>query len=769
MSKYSFSDYVSGLLSDEKWLICQNNYNNKLNHRYETIFTLANGYMGVRGTLEDGADDKYAGTYIAGIFDKSDAKVKELVNIQNSLGVRFYIEGKRLKLEECNIMGFNRILDMKKGILYKNILLKDSYGRITRIEGYRFLSHNNLHRSAIRLFITPINYYSDASLENIINGNIVNSSGVKHLRLIENSSFKNGGCYLEMATNDDDIRIGTSSYVEIHGIDSNNGIIKNRKYNPLGEISSECLDINVFNNMTIEVDKFIVTYTSRDVHKNDLKNIIEKDLYDFANEGIDNELIKHTKEYEELWDVANVDIEGDNDADKALRFNIFQLMSSVNKNDPMVSIAARALHGEGYKGHVFWDTEIFMLPFFIYEYPKAAKTLLMYRYNMLDAARQNAKINGYKGAQYPWESADNGTEETPKWGIDYKGNPMRILTGEIEYHITADVAFAVYEYFRATDDIDFMINYGMEIIIEAARFWTSICKYNKKLDRYEINDVIGPDEFHEHVNNNAYTNYLAKWNIKKAIELIHIMKKEYTLKYEKLSNKIDLSEKELEKWQEVLSKIYIPFYKEKNLIEQFEGYFQKKDYIIDKFDKNNMPLWPDDVDVTKLNDTQLVKQADVLMLLLLLENEFDEETKKANYEYYQKRTMHKSSLGPGMYSIMGLKVGDCNNAYNSFLRSAKVDLIDNQGNTKEGFHAASAGGTWQVAIFGFGGVSIDENEILNINPWLPNIWNKLTYRLYWKGNLLQISITKYDVDIKVIERNGKNLIVKVNGKPALLK
>ncbi|KKC30124.1 trehalose and maltose hydrolase (phosphorylase) [Caldanaerobacter subterraneus subsp. pacificus DSM 12653] len=442
-------------------------------------------------------------------------------------------------------------------------------------------------------------------------------------------------------------------------------------------------------------------------------------------------------------------------------------MSSVNEKDPWVSIGAKGLHGEGYKGHVFWDTEIFMLPFFIYVYPEAARTLLMYRYNMLDAARRNAALNGYKGAQYPWESADTGMEETPKWGFDYKGNPVRIWTGDLEHHITADVAFAVWEYFRATNDIDFMLNFGAEIILETARFWASRCEYVEELDRYEINNVIGPDEFHEHVNNNAYTNYFAKWNIKKGLEIIGELKENYPDYYYAITQKISLTPEEVEKWKEVEKKIYIPYDKDKKLIEQFEGYFEKKDYVIEKFDENNMPVWPEGVDVTKLGDTQLIKQADVVMLMLLMPEEFDEETKGINYEYYEKRTMHKSSLSPSMYAIMGLKVGDHRNAYQSFIRSAKVDLADNQGNAVEGIHAASCGGTWQVAVFGFGGLEIDREGVLNINPWLPEKWEKLSYKIFWKGSLLEVTVAKEEVSVKKL-KGRETVKIKVKGKEMAL-
>lgn len=770
MVKHMFLEDVNNLISDDKWLIFQNEYNTEVNPRYETLFTLTNGYMGVRGTFEEGSEGERSGNFIAGIFDKSDAQVREIVNAQNWLRIKLYVEGEELSLDKCQLIEFKRILDMKKGILFRSMLIKDSKDRITRIEGYRFISRSDLHRSAIKLFVTPVNYSGVVGIESIIDGTVLNSADspkhrVKHLKVADNSSLNKSGVYLETATIDDDIRIATGSAVRLYHYEDKekNNIAKFKRFLPLGEMSIEYFEFDGTENKTVAIDKFIITYTSRDVKKGLLKSTVEKELFAFAGEGIDKELQRHIEVYEELWSVADINIEGDEEADKALRFNIFHLMSSVNENDPMVSIAAKALHGEGYKGHVFWDTEIFMLPFFIYVHPKAAKTLLMYRYNMLDAARKNAALNGYKGAQYPWESADTGEEETPKWGFDYMGNPVRIWTGDLEHHITADIAFAVWEYFRATEDIEFMLNYGAEIIFETARFWVSRCEYVKELDRYEINNVIGPDEFHEHVDNNAYTNYLAKWNIKKGLELINMLKEKYPEHYHAISNKICLTNEEMEKWKEVEEKIYIPYDKDKKLIEQFEGYFDKKDYVIDKFDENNMPIWPEGVDITKLGDTQLIKQADVVMLMLLLGEEFDEETKRINYEYYEKRTMHKSSLGPSMYAIMGLKVGDHKNAYQSFMRSANVDLVDNQGNTKEGLHAASAGGTWQVAVFGFGGMEIDKEGALNINSWLPEKWDKLSYKVFWKGNLIEVIVTKQEVTVKKLKGKG-NIKVKVKGK-----
>ena len=768
-----FISPAKDMISDEKWLICQDEYLISENLKLETDFTLSNGYAGIRGCFEEGSALERPGTYVAGVFDKSEATVRELVNLPSWIPIKLFIDGEYLTLDEMTVIDFQRILDMKKSILFKKVIYHTKKDKKILIESYRFLSKSNLHRSFIKLFIQPLNFNGRIGVENIISGSVNNSkhnprSKVKHFKIIENTCIDEDGIFLEVATRDDDLRVGIASNMHILGKGLHNRALLRRNMF-LGESRAEYSEFEAIEGEFIDINKYITFYTSRDVDKRNVSIMAKREMLNFMAEGYEEELKNHLDVYAKLWSQADIEISGDKEADKALRFNIFHLLSVANPLDDRVSIGAKGLHGEGYKGHVFWDTEVFMLPFYIYEYPEAARALLIYRYNLLNAARKNAEKNGYKGAQYPWESADTGEEETPRWGVGYLGNPVRIWTGDIEHHITADVALAIFEYYRATNDLDFMIKYGIEILLETARFWASRVEYNTTLDRYEINDVIGPDEFHEHINNNFYTNYLAKWNIKIALKLTILLKEKHKSEYLIISSKICLLEDELNKWQEILDKIYLPYdrvnYNSK-LMEEFEGYFNKEDFTINKFDENNMPIWPEKVRLNKLNDTQLIKQADIVMLLLLLGEEFDDETKKLNYHYYEKRTMHKSSLSPSMYAIMGMRIGEYNNAYEHFLRSALVDLKDNQGNTSEGLHMASAGGTWQVAILGFGGMHVDEDGILCFDPYLPDKWNSIRFKIHWRGNVLDIHILKDNVAIEVVEEKRKHeeeLKIKVKG------
>lgn len=774
MIREKFSDNFKNLISDDKWLIVQDNYNPKENLKYETNFALTNGYMCTRGTYEEGTKISLPCTYISGVFDKSEAFMRELANTPDFLGLKLYVERNLIGIEDCEILEFHRILDMKKGILFKKLKLRDPEGRETLIEGYRFLSRKNLHRAAIKLFVTPLNYSGIMEMENIIDGTIVNFKDfprfrVKHLETLEVSSLTKKGCYIETKTRDFGLHIGTGSVMRVYNPENRENIIKNRRYSSFGETSLEFLDFNVEKGKTIEINKFASVYTEREVEKNSIKSNVEKEIASFILESIDKELEHHIEIYEKLWDIADINIEGDDEIDKGLRFNIFHLMSTANKNDFTVSLGAKLLHGEEYGGHAYWDTEIFMLPFFIFTSPETARTLLKYRYHLIDAARENAISNGYKGTKYPWESADTGDEQCPDWTIEPDGSCYRCYVAVYEHHVTADIAFGIYNYYKLTNDMDFMLKYGAEILLETARFWVSRCNYNKDNDRYEILQVTGPDEWHEPVDNNCYTNYLARWNIERGFEILELLKNDYYAVYEDIISRICLLPEELEKWREVYNKIYIPFNKQDKLMEQFQDYFKLHDFTIREYDKNDMPIIPKEASEVGISNTCINKQADVVMLMFLLGDEFSKEVQKVNYDYYEKRTSHRSSLSPSIFSIMGLRIGDRSKAYKYLRRSALVDLNDHQGNTREGIHAASAGGTWQSVVFGFAGMEIDKHGILNFNPWIPEKWNKLQFKIYYRNTLLKVTMTRDNVDIQILNDETNQINVKINGKMKTIK
>ena len=766
MIRDRFSEKLQTLLGGDEWLILQDEYDAAENLNYESLFCLTNGYLGTRGSYEEGTVKSLPCTFVNGVFDKSETFMRELANLPNWLGIRLYVEKELIGIENCSILEFSRVLDMKHAMLVKRFLLEDKKGRQTLVEGIRFVSRANVHRMAVKLYVTPINYDGIIEVENIVDGSVINFADaprfkVKHTYLVANERLTENGVYIECATRDNHLHVGTGAFLDAER--NGKSVIKTRQFYAFGEQTIEFQDFDAEQGVTTEITKYASIYTERDLPKYELHSAVKNEIDAFVERGFEQELAEHFKVYEEMWKEADIQIQGDFDWDRAVRFNIFHLMSTGNEHDDRVNVGAKLLHGEEYGGHAFWDTELFMLPFFAYVFPKTAKNLESYRYRLLDAARANAAKNGYKGAQYPWESADDGTEQCPDWTIEPDGTCYRCYVADYEHHVTAAVAYGIYDYVKITKDTSFLLKKGAEILMETARFWASRCEYITEKDRYEIRKVTGPDEWHEPVDNNVYTNYLAKWNLRYVIALIQDLKEHHREDYDRIAEKISLTEKEIEEWNLVQSKIYLPRKEGTQLLEQFEGYFDLQEVTIQEYDKNDWPIRPAELKTMKTKETQIIKQADVVMLLHLMGEEFDEETTKLNYSYYEKRTLHGSSLSPSIYSIMGLKVGDDTKAYRYLRRAAFIDLINLQKNTREGIHAANAGGVWQTVVFGFAGLSIDADGILNITPKMPKEWEGVTFRIHYLNSWLEISIdAKNNAAVKVLE--GAQTDVKVNGK-----
>ncbi len=766
MIRDRFSEKLQTLLGSDEWLILQDEYDAAENLNYESLFCLTNGYLGTRGSYEEGTVKSLPCTFVNGVFDKSETFMRELANLPNWLGIRLYVEKELIGVENCSILEFSRVLDMQHAMLVKRFLLEDKKGRQTLVEGIRFVSRANVHRMAVKLYVTPVNYDGIIEVENIVDGSVINFADaprfkVKHTYLVANERLAENGVYIECATRDSHLHVGTGAFLD--AVRDGKSVIKTRQFYAFGEQTIEFQDFDAEQGVTTEITKCASIYTERDLPKYELHSAVKNEIDAFVQRGFEQELAEHFKVYEEMWKEADIQIQGDFDLDRAVRFNIFHLMSTGNEHDDRVNVGAKLLHGEEYGGHAFWDTELFMLPFFAYVFPKTAKNLESYRYRLLDAARANAAKNGYKGAQYPWESADDGTEQCPDWTIEPDGTCYRCYVADYEHHVTAAVAYGIYDYVKITKDTSFLLKKGAEILMETARFWASRCEYIAEKDRYEIRKVTGPDEWHEPVDNNVYTNYLAKWNLRYVIALIRDLKEHYREDYDRIVTKISLTEKEIEEWNLVQSKIYLPRKEGTQLLEQFEGYFDLHEVTIQEYDKNDWPIRPAELKTMKTRETQIIKQADVVMLLHLMGEEFDEETTKLNYSYYEKRTLHGSSLSPSIYSIMGLKVGDDTKAYRYLRRAAFIDLINLQKNTREGIHAANAGGVWQTVVFGFAGLSIDADGILNISPKMPKEWEGVTFRIHYLDSWLEISIdAKNEAAVKVLE--GARTDVKVNGK-----
>ncbi|MBT8254948.1 MAG: glycoside hydrolase family 65 protein, partial [Bacteroidia bacterium] len=683
---------LKSLLSSAEWIVEEKEFDKHKLNTYETIFTIGNGYLGTRGSLEEGHSAGLPGTYLNGVFDHFDSFIIDLVNAPDWSELSIWVEGEKLSMENCQVLDYYRALDMKQGLLYRNTRFKDKNGRITNFESVRYANFNNRNQFEVKAVVTPENYSGKITVEAPTNGRVFNLdlepaykekpkfipevqwekwTKSKHLRYVDSGNLDNG-IFLELSTMERPYHIMYASHLGIAGASAN---VSNRfDYESIAQHA----EINATEGTAYTINKVTTIFTSRDVKKKALKEAAVSLLQESLKLSFEGRLREHCNIWKTKWDDCDIVIEGDDKANHALRFNIYHLLICANEQDHKANVGAKSLSGEGYKGHVFWDTEIFLLPFYIFTQPETAKALIMYRYHTMQDAKVYAKENGCEGARFAWESTDTGLEATPPWTADGR---HRIWTGEREIHITSAVVFGVLTYFQYSQDEDFFVQYGIEILFETARFWNSRLEFNQEKDRYELTEVEGPDEFHELVDNSVYTNWLTKWNLEEAIHYYYELSKTHPDRLNAVVSKLGIHDAEVEEWNHKAEKIYIPFDEEKKLVEEFEGYFGLKDVPISVWDENSMPVYPEGYDHFNCDETTLIKQPDVLMLMYMLPDAFSQEVKKVNYDFYEERTMHKSSLSPSIHTIMGIETGNYDRAFQYFERSAFVDLVDNQGNT----------------------------------------------------------------------------------------
>jgi len=765
-------------LSDDGWLVRETGFSAERASFYETIFTVGNGYQGTRGSLAEGHKGELSATYLAGVYDHHDSSVIDLVNVPSWLPVRVSVLGQTLDVQNCKVLDHSRVLDMQTGLLHRSTRFEDANGHVTEVKTVRFCSLDDQHVAGIEISVTPVNHACEIVIESGIDGERYNLDCLpaykeprpphpetkwekwaksRHLE-IEHKHADSDACYLQAKTIDTGIKIGIAASIacKTHPV----GADPTMDYEQVGQR----ITLHPDQGETYLFEKQVAIFTSRDVGASDVQAASVKKLSEIRQIGLDRLRQKSARTWRAKWDICDCVIEGDEEATRAVRFNIYHMLIAANPNDPRANIGAKSMSGEGYKGHVFWDTEIFLLPFFIFTQPETAKALMLYRYHTLSGAKENALENGFKGAQYPWESADTGRETTPKWTHD---GLNRIWTGEEEIHITACVAYGAISYVAHTGDWQFMLDYGAEMLVETSRFWASRLEYNQQEDRFELTRVIGPDEFHEHIDNNAFTNRMAQWHLVQTVKAIEKISEDSPDAYGELLKTLNLTKDEVETWQEIAGKILIPYDSKTSLIEQFSGYFDLDDLEIVEWDENDMPCYPDGRDHFTLNDTMILKQPDVIMLNYLLPDEFSDEEKRVNFDFYEKRTMHKSSLSPSIHCIMGIETGDYSSAVKYFTRSAFVDLIDNQGNTQDGMHIASAGGTWQTVVCGFGGLRI-KNGQPTFKPWLPQSWTGIRFKFLWQSEVISVHLTHGQMAFELEADASAALEIQVQGTSVLL-
>ncbi len=691
-------------------------------------FLTGNGYFGVRGTMEEYGKDEMFAINMAGIYDRVGDAWREPVNAPNPFYAILKVDGEELALPKTAPKAHRQELDFYHAIQMRETVWETAKGTVT-VSCERFASMADQHILAMRYSVTA-DYDGTISVTTGVEGDVWDING-PHFAKMETS-------YID----------GIKTVTGITGEKQVTVTVKSRLVAPVsGETVSseravmETLTADLKAGETFSLDAISEITTSQDVFpvKTKLKTVTYEALK-----------AAHAKAWEDIWEISACTIEGDEDAEFALNYSLYHLNCIAPRNMDGVSIGARGLSGQVYKGAVFWDTEMFMLDYYIHTDPKVAKDLLKYRIDTISGARNKAKEYGLNGAYYAWESQEGGYEGCSDYNVVdvFTKRPMRTFFRDKQYHVSAAIVYGFMKYLKATGDYAIIDEGGLSVILESAQMYRSLLLKKADSDFYEIHDVVGPDEYHERVNNNAYTNRMAKFVFRMALEMISYAKEQG------LNTEYDLDAMEV-MLKDSAEHIYIPEPNEDGVIEQFDGYFNREDVSVDEVRSRLLDpkeYWGGAYGVAA--ETQVLKQADVVAMLSMFREDYSSEIMKANFSYYEPRTEHGSSLSACMYSLLSCYIGNPDAAYPLFMKSAQADLLPAG---KEwigliyigGTHPAAQGGAWIVAVKGFAGISM-ENGTLTATPNLPKGWKKLSFKLMYLGKLYQVTVTPEQAEIQEI-------------------
>lgn len=728
---------------DPGWLLVEDGVVVAREHEIESIFALANGYVGTRASLSEGGALSRPATFAAGVYtaDPASGLGPTLTVLPDWSHVEVIVDGRRLSLAAGRVLEHRRTLDLRQGVLWREWRQQDPSGRITRVTFLRLVSLADRHVLLQSVTVTAENYAGSIDLTARL---AAPDAAGGHGTLVEADPrvlVVTSSTAVAMATASEP-RPAPEARSSTHEVRPASGEERWSWDAGLGE--------------TVRLDRAVAVFTSRDVASP--AETAAQHLTTTREREVPTIVHAHVDAWRRQWHTAEVRIVGDEEAQRALRFAVYHLLAAANPGDERASIGARGLTGEAYRGHVFWDTEIYMLPFYLFTNPPAARALLMYRYHTLDAARRKARAHGYRGALYAWESADTGEEVTPRTAVAPDGRVVAILTGEQEHHISADIAYAAWQYWRVTGDDDFMVAAGAEILAETARFWASRAQTERD-GRAHIRGVIGPDEYHETVDDNAYTNVMARWNLDRAAGTAAILKRERAVDWQRLSARLDLTPEEPEAWRRLAASLVTGFDPATGLFEQFAGYFGLEEVDVVAHRRCAMPidacLGPESTRRSKA-----IKQADVLAFCTLLWDEWPRAVHEANFRYYEPRTAHGSSLSPALHALVAARLGEDALARRYFRQAGEIDLADNMGNAAGGVHMGALGGLWQAAVFGAAGLRPREDGIV-LDPHLLPGWTEMRCPVRWRGRSLGLRLVADPERIEVEVEEGGELTVGV--------
>jgi len=748
-------------LDKDAWKIVESRFHPEHNKITESIFSIGNGYMGHRANFEECySGESMQGSYLAGVYYPDKTRVgwwkngypeyfAKVINSVNWIGIDLLIEGEKIDLQKAEIIDFERCLDMQKGLLSRRVEFRTSAGHQFILEAERFCSWETKELGLVQYSVKSVNYKGELVLTAYLDFDVHNQDSNYDEQFWAAEKENTAEQYLSVSahTKKTMFYANASMHVETSGATPYSTEKEERNM-----FVSQKFLFSITPSDSADLTKYVAICSSLNVDKDKLETACSEILDKSISEGYTSLRHKQIQAWKQIWEQGDIVINGDVAAQQGIRFNIFHLYQTYSGHDSRLNIGPKGFTGEKYGGVTYWDTEAYCLPFYLgTASSEIAFNLLMYRYNQLDKAIENAAKLGFtKGAAlYPMVTM-TGEECHNEWEITFE-----------EIHRNGAIAYAIHDYTRYTGDRSYLLEYGIEVLIAISRFWAQRVNWSNDKEQYVMLGVTGPNEYENNVNNNWYTNYIACWCLRFTMETIQELKSRYSAAYTSLVDKIQFDEEEeLAKWKDINSKMYYPFDQERQVFLQQDGFLDKELVPASSLPEEEVPIhqnWSWD----RILRSCFIKQADVLQGLDFFEDQFDLDTIRRNFDFYEPMTVHESSLSPCVHTILAAKLDYKQKAYEMYLRTARLDLDDYNNDTKDGLHITSMGGTWMSIIKGFGGMTIKDGK-LSFAPFLPEQWDSYKFCLRYRENILSIKVDSAGTTIENLK--GPELSLFLNNK-----
>ncbi|PID91387.1 MAG: family 65 glycosyl hydrolase [Bacteroidetes bacterium] len=752
----------------DPWCIVEKGFDPSMQEASESIFSLGNGRMGQRANFEEAySGESLQGNYLAGVYYPDKTRVgwwkngypeyfAKVLNAPNWVGIDVEIGGETLDLHRCEVFDFKRVLNMREGFLERSFGVKIA-GGLFELKAKRFLSIDREEIGAIRYAIRAVDCSAQVVLRPYIDGNVMNRDtnyDERFWEMISTAAAKGKGRLMARTRKSNFVCCMTMAYA----LEKAAGLLS-------PEVETIERDDYVANVLRTAIEpgtelvfyKYVSVLSSLNYEETRMPEDGEALLGKAMEEGFDALFEAHRSLWEEKWKHSDIVIEGDVAAQQAIRFNIFQLNQTYTGRDERLNIGPKGFTGEKYGGSTYWDTEAYMLPFYLSTAPEeVSRKLLVYRYRHLKKAIENAGKLGFGqgAALYPMVTM-NGEECHNEWEITFE-----------EIHRNGAIAFAIYNYIRYTGDNSYLAEYGLEVLIGISRFWRQRVNWSEARQAFVMLGVTGPNEYENNVNNNWYTNTMARWTLVYTIQALEFVEDDDPDAYSRIlrSCSFDPGE-EKAAWQEIIAKLYFPYDEKLEVFMQQDGFMDKEQRMAADLDPAERPInqhWSWD----RILRSCFIKQADVLQGIYLFEEDFDTATIQRNFDFYEPRTVHESSLSPCVHSILASRLGMNDKAYEMYLRTSRLDIDDYNNEVAEGLHITSMGGTWMSVIQGFGGMRIREGR-LSFDPHLPTQWKGLSFTVLFRGRSVKVSIWPKRVEVELL--GGEALELFLGAKLTALK